>query len=317
MADLSLKLADGTVVTGRTYFELKPALELSSTSIPLLVLVHGGSCNSDFFDVNSKHSVRGFSQVLGVPVVTINRPGYAGTPARAADEAQASATFVQHHGQWVHELALPAIWKEFSTSLNASSIVLYGESIGGAVCTVAAGLHARDPTQYKLAGLVLSAMGSAPKTEPLQPLFSDESMKGKPLSMPKELVAHLAVGEDGLMADHSVWLGSTCHSPTTVEELYDINMRWPTYWQSYAKDVRVQVLYSMGEFDNLWHLSAKTMNDFTEAFTSSPWVESRLMKNAPHCIEFGYQCSGFLLRVFGFAMECATSMAIDEARIKK
>ena len=160
-------------------------------------------------------------------------------------------------------------------------------------------------------------MGSAPKTEPLQELFSDESMKGKPLSMPKELTAPLAIGEDKLMADQSVWISSTCHSPTTVEELYDINIQWPMYWRSYARDVRVQVLYSMGEFDNLWHLSAKTMNDFTEAFTSSPWVESRMMKNAPHCIEFGYQCSGFLLRVFAFALECAASIAIDEAQEKK
>ncbi|KAJ9609445.1 hypothetical protein H2200_005772 [Cladophialophora chaetospira] len=317
MAELSLDLADGTILTGKTYLELKPALELSSSSVPLLVLVHGGGCNSDFFDINQKHSVRGFSKILGIPVIAINRPGYGGTPLLAAGAAQATETLIQRHGHWVHELVLPAIWKEFSAALNTSSIVLYGESIGGAVCTVAAGLHGRDPSQYKLAGLVLSAMGSAPKTEPLQPLFEDESLKGKPLSMPKDLTAPLATGEDGLVADKSVWIESTCHSPTTVEEIYDINMQWPTYWNSYARDVHVQVLYSMGEFDNLWHLSAKTMNDFTEAFTSSSWVESRLLKNAPHCIEFGYQCSGFLLRVFGFALECATSLDIDEARKQK
>ena len=88
-------------------------------------------------------------------MVTINRPGYVGTPALATDEAQESATFIQRHGRWVHELVLPVIWKEFSASLSISSIVLYGESIGGAVCTVAAGPYGRDPAQYKLAGLVL------------------------------------------------------------------------------------------------------------------------------------------------------------------
>jgi pimeloyl-ACP methyl ester carboxylesterase len=316
MAELSLKLADGSVLTGKTYLALQPALELSSPSVPLLVLVHGGGCSCEFFDVDSRHSVRRFSEVLGVPVVTINRPGYGGTLALAGDEADDSRTFIQRHGRWVHELALPAIWKEYSASLDVSSIVLYGESIGGAVCTVAAGLHAKDPAQYKLAGLVLSAMGSTPKTEPLKPLFEDESMKGKQLTIPEEIKASLAVADDQNVADAAVWNASTCHHPTSVEEIYDINMQWPTYWRSYAKEVRVQVLYSMGEFDNLWHLSAKTMSEFTEAFTSSPWVESRLMKNAPHCIEFGYQCSGFLLRVFGFALECAVSMTIDETKGK-
>ena len=64
----------------------------------------------------------------------------------------------------------------------------------------------------------------------------------------------------------------------------------------------------MAEYDNLWHLNVKTMNEFTEGFTSSPRVKSRLMKDAPHRIEFGHQCSGFLLRVFGFALECVASM---------
>ncbi|ETI22569.1 hypothetical protein G647_06645 [Cladophialophora carrionii CBS 160.54] len=317
MAELSLELADGSLLTGKTYLKLQPALELSSPAVPLLVLVHGGGCTCDFFDAGSKHSVRRFSEVLGVPVVTINRPAYGGTLPLADDKADKLSTFIQRHGRWLHELALPAIWKEYSAPLNVSSIVLYGESIGGAVCTVAAGIHAKDPARYKLAGLVLSAMGSAPKTEPLKPLFEDESMKGKQLSIPRELLTSLAVADDQKVANPAVWNASTCHHPTPVEEIYDINMQWPTYWRSYAGDVQVQVLYSMGEFDNLWHLSAETMNEFTDAFTSSPWVESRLMKNAPHCIEFGYQCSGFLLRMFGFALECAASMSIDEERDKR
>jgi pimeloyl-ACP methyl ester carboxylesterase len=317
MADLSLKLMDGTIVTGKSYTKLNRAVELSSASVPLIVLVHGGGCTSEFFDVNPKHTVRNFSEVLGIPAVAINRPGYGGTPALASAGGQNSDTFIQRHGRWLHELALPAIWKEFSAPLNASSIVMYGESIGGAICTVAAGLHAKEPSQYKLAGLVLSAMGSAPKTEPLKPLFEDDSMRGKELSLPPELLGGLAVGNDSNIADPSVWNGSRHHHPTSVEEIFDINMQWPTYWKSYANEVRVQVLYSMGEFDNLWHLSAKIMNNFSEAFTSSPWVESRLVKNAPHCIEFGYQCSGFLLRMFGFALECAASLAIDDAKGKK
>jgi hypothetical protein len=100
----------------------------------------------------------------------------------------------------------------------------------------------------------------------------------------------------------------------TGVEVYDINMQWPDYWRGYAETVSVQVLYTLGEFDDLWHVSPSNVRDFVSAFKNSPWVESRLMKNTPHVPEFSHQSSGFWLRVFGFALECAVSLTLDEER---
>ena len=193
MAGLSLKLADGSVLTGKTYLKLNKAFELSSASVPRAHLDSWRCFTCDYFDLDAKHTVRQFSELLGVPAIAFNRPGYGGTPTLRGVGTGASETLIQCHGRWINELALPAIWKEFSHSLNVSSTVLYGEPIGGAVCTMAAGLHAKDGAPYKLAGLMLSAIGSARKAEPLKPFFEDVSMRGKPLSLPKEATAALAL----------------------------------------------------------------------------------------------------------------------------
>lgn len=313
---LSLKLADGTIVTGCSFLEQTSSVALSSPAVPLLVLVHGGSVNCDSFDVDEKHTVGPFSKFLGVPVVSLNRPGYGGTTPLTSSDGE--NTFIQRHGRWLHELALPAVWAEFSETLNISSIVLYGCSIGGAVTIVAAGHAGRSSPTYKLSGLVVSAVGCSPDTIPMSRFFGEDyAITGKVIEIPHEFRRQQAAGEHAVLFDDSVFTSRRGESSTTDAEVYDINIQWPTYWSEYAKDVRVQVLYSVGDRDTLWHLDAETIQEFKRAFESSPWVESRLMLNAPHHLEYSYQCSGFLLRVFGFALECAAARDIQEKKDKK
>ncbi|KEF57082.1 uncharacterized protein A1O9_07272 [Exophiala aquamarina CBS 119918] len=310
MSSFRLTLEDSSVVTGKTYFELDRKYEFSSKTIPLLVCVPGGAYDSDYFDFEPKHSLRSLSKMLGIPVVCVDRPGY----GESTDVSNIGNTFIQRHGRWLNNLVLPSIWKEFSASLNASSIVLYGESIGGAVSTVAAGMYASDPPAYPLSGLVLSAMSTKPQTQQLTSYFSDESLRGKPIHMPFEQRISHAAGDNPELFDPVVFTSRKGMSSTSVEELYDINIQWPTYYAKYAEKITVQVQYSMGEYDQLWHINRDTMNEFTQSLKNSFWVEARFQKNAPHCIEFSYQCTAFYLRVFGFAMECSDSYAIDEER---
>ncbi|KIW93320.1 uncharacterized protein Z519_05925 [Cladophialophora bantiana CBS 173.52] len=311
---LSLKLPDGTTVTGSSFLKQAHPVTLSSPAVPLVVLIHGGSVDCDSFDIDEKHTVRPFSEFLGVPVISLNRPGYGGTTP-LPPPTDSKETYIQTHGRWLHELALPAVWTEFCKTLNVSSIVLYGCSVGGGVATVAAGLAGRSSPTYKLSGLVLSALGCSPDTAPMSRFFGDNyEITGKVIEIPHAFRQKQAAGQHAALFDVSVFSSRRGESNTSDAEVYDINMQWPTYWSDYAKDVRVQVLYSVGDADTLWHLNANTMHEFGRAFKSSPWVESRLMTNVPHHIEYSYQCSGFLLRVFGFALECAASFEIQEGR---
>jgi pimeloyl-ACP methyl ester carboxylesterase len=314
---LSLELADGSIVTGSTFLKLKPTVKLSSPAIPLVVLVHGGSCNSDYFDIDEEHTVRHFTEVLGIPAIALNRPGYGGTTSLPSPPAGNTETYIQRHGRWLHELALPAVWKEFSKALNVSSVVLYGVSVGGGVAIVAAGLAGRTTMAYKLSGLALSALGSIPDTGPMSRFFGDQyAITGKVIEIPHEFREKQSAGSNAALFNTSVFRSRRGEANTTDEEVYDINIQWPKYYASYAKNVGVQVLYSVGNVDTLWHLNADTVNGFGQAFANSPWVETRLMDNAPHAVEYSYQCSGLLLRVFGFALECAASLAIQEEKEK-
>ncbi|OQV05058.1 hypothetical protein CLAIMM_09856 [Cladophialophora immunda] len=316
MAAISLKLADGTWLDGREYLASNPVFQLSSESVPLLVLVHGGSYDCDFFDIDEKLSVRQWAERLGVPTVALNRPGYGKTPAVInSRDSGGTETYIQRHGRWLNELALPAIWNHYSSTLPVSSIVLYGSSVGGAVCTVAAGLWGRDSSpRYKMAGLALSAMGATPNAGPLKDFYGPLMGSTEPLVLPREVQESLAAGEMASLFDQSIFGTNKGQHATSGEELYDINIEWPTYWRSYAANIRVQVLYTLGEIDRLWHVSPTKIHEFSSAFPNSPWVKSRLLINAPHVPEFSRQCSGFLLRVFGFALECATYLTIQESK---
>jgi pimeloyl-ACP methyl ester carboxylesterase len=317
MASVSLELGDGSRVSGVEHLPRgESSFPLSHKSKPLLVLVHGGSCNAEFFDVNDEHSMRPFSELLGVPAVALNRPGYMETPALSEQtDLDPSITFIQRQARWLHGLALPAVWKRYSQSLTISSLVVYGSSIGGAITLVAAGLYGRESLpSYKLAGLVLSSMSAYPNSEPLKDYWATLKGSTKPFSLPVETRNALSFGKHAALFDPATLTSTKHHADMTGVEVYDINMQWPDYWRGYAETVSVQVLYTLGEFDDLWHVSPSNVRDFVSAFKNSPWVESRLMKNTPHVPEFSHQSSGFWLRVFGFALECAVSLTLDEER---
>lgn len=127
--------------------------------------------------MDAKHTLRYMPEVLGVPVVVINWPGYGGTPTLPdlpETEQSAETTFIQRHGRWLNEPAVPVVFKEFSSALSVSSVLSDGESVGGIMAIVVAALHARaDTPQYTLAALLISAVGCRPNTEPLRGFFEN------------------------------------------------------------------------------------------------------------------------------------------------
>ena len=287
----------------------------TSTSIPLVVLVHGGGYDADYFDSDDKHTVRHLSEALGIPLIALNRPGYGSTDLSNFDKGENS--FIQQSGRWLNELALPAIWTEFRKSLNVSSIVLFGHSVGGTVTVVAASEHERESSQYELSGLAISGMGSRPETSTFGPMLhqlesSMDSTKLNPLPVRPEAKDAITFHTEHTFDPEILKQTQRLSRNASFEELYDINLLWPTYWESYAQTIRVPVLYTMGELDKLWHLSAGTVQEFSRGFSKSTWIETRILQNAPHCIELSLHGTGFVLRELGFALECATRLAIEE-----
>ncbi|KAJ9615104.1 hypothetical protein H2200_001178 [Cladophialophora chaetospira] len=305
MASFSLTLANGETLTGSNHFPSNSSA-LRIAALPLIVAVHGGTYTCDYFDADADHTLRHISQALAVPVIAIDRPGYRGTSPLPPTPKE--STFIQEQGTYLHKYILPLLWKTHAANLGVSSIFLYAHSIGAAVAVVASSLHACDGDMqtYPLSGMSISGVGSNVKTLPMEAFQKDpKELVGISIRIPNEQKDMLMLGPAKLYNPDILRQTERLQHDVTLEELYDINISWRSYWRKYAANVKVPVLYTLGEFDELWNKSDQDVEDFAKGFVNAPPVEARRLLSAPHCIEHSLQCSGLTLRTFGFAIECA------------
>jgi pimeloyl-ACP methyl ester carboxylesterase len=304
MSAFAETLPDGKSLTGKTYFAPRvPASCISA--LPLIIALHGGTYTSDYFDVDENHTIRHISLATGIPVIAINRPGYAGTSPLPETPAQSS--FIKEQGKYLHRSILPFLWTKYASSLGVSSVFLYGHSIGGAICVVAASLHGSEHalSVYPLSGISISGVGSNVKTLPMEVFKKDaKELAGISIRFPNDQKDMLMLGPAKLYDPTILEQTERLQHEATVEELHDINMLWRSYWRQYAAEVVVSVLYTLGEYDELWNKSDQDVKDFADGFVKAPTVESRRLLSAPHCIEHSLQATGLTLRTFGFAIEC-------------
>lgn len=95
-----------------------------------------------------------------------------------------------------------------------------------------------------------------------------------------------------------------------IGEFEDRRLQWDEYWTKYAGEVKIPMMAAIGERDGLFQASPKDLSKFTGAFTNSPKVETVFVAGAPHCLELSHWGSAWYSRCFGFAIECATSVAL-------
>ena len=298
-----LNLPDEGKVSGRIFF---PENTHQSEHTPLLVCIHGGSYDSEYFDVDPRHSIVAIAKGVGLPVAAIDRPGYGKStlaPAHEGDE-----TYAEAQGRYLASIVIPALWASFSERTSATSVVLLAHSIGAMMAMIAAGSHAKHG-RYPLAGLVVSGIGSELVEETRQ------GMLGL-LASAKEAIEFDAGPKDAVMLQwpfnklvesdmpqHTKKL----NKPIPLDELSDINTQWLDRWQKYTRSVSVPVMYGLGEFDSLWVSSPDAIANFKNAFIpgSCPSIRSDVIRQAPHCIELSLQGKGWYLQCCGFAYECA------------
>ena len=278
---------------------------------PLVVAVHGGTYTSSYFDADESHSVVRISKALGIPVIAIDRPGYGGSSPLAPILSQSS--YIQEQAKYLHQTILPFLWERYAPELKVSSIFLYAHSIGGAITLVAASLHGSSklPEVYPLCGISISGVGSKVNKLPMPEFELDpQEMGGVLLGFPSEQKDHLMLGSPSFYDPAILQQTERLQHKASLLELYDINVLWRGYWREYAASVKVPVLYTLAEHDNLWSNTGKDVEEFAVAFVDSPTVESRRLLAAPHCIELSLQGTGLYLRTFGFAVESAVQLKV-------
>jgi pimeloyl-ACP methyl ester carboxylesterase len=238
-----------------------------SRAAPLLVCIHGGGCNSGYFDI------KGFSTVeaarrAGLSVLLVDRPGHAGNPLVEADRPiEAMAPIVR---AFVDEVR--------GEHLDGSrDIVIIGHSIGGAVALT----MAADRGDWPLRALAVSGIGDVPAPEVIQWCSSERAHEFPPA----EAAASLFFGPEGTFG----WQGPVAlrrtSEPWRVGEVVDVALDWPRRWPAIAAGIDVPVHLRLAEHDRIWETGEGVAARMADRLTRSPRVDAALLAEGGHLYE--------------------------------
>ena len=310
MEPFNLSLADGTALTG--IFNI-PSSPLTLKYRPLVVGLHGGCYTSEYFDVTPEYSAKVHSDSLSVPFVAIDRPDYKGsTPVGPVPEG---SSYPEEWGRRLHQFILPALWKGYGLTNECTCIVLHCHSLGAAGAVVAAAMHGTesDPA-YPLGGIVISGFGS---------LLKDSSAHVSQDPPPTHLNIPVAVKDKTLLlpgtADESVYAQSErIDHAIPFEELAALRRTWLATWkQKWGANITAPVMFALTDRDHYWDATDEHMKDFAEGLPKSKRVDLSILRGAPHNIELSYWGPGWYARCFGFAIECAVSLATEGREVNR
>ena len=308
MQSFNLTLPDGAAVTGISSIPSPQTSEASRT--PLIIGIHGGSYNSDYFHADAKHRAAIPSQLYGVPFVAFDRPYYGGT--RPPQPVPSAADYPKETGTYIHRYILPALWSEYGT--GCSGIVLLCHSLGCQQGIVAAALHARekDPA-YPLLGLIASGFGHRPT-----PIFSGhppmEANHGPDHFLHAVAMKDKSMFRPGTVDAEILKQSERLNHPIPVCEANSGLTVWMPRWRDeWAVHVKVPVMFAWAELDFFFEGTKEHLQECVEAFRNSPRVDGSWVQGAPHCMELSLWSQGWYARCFGFAMECAVASSRKSA----
>ncbi|KAJ5305710.1 hypothetical protein N7508_004725 [Penicillium antarcticum] len=291
MKPFTLTLSNGEIATGRLSIP-------QSTQKPLLVCLHGGTHDAEYFDAPPSTPSPGSLIHGGFQLFALNRPGYGtGMPL----DPQTNETYPQQQGKYLNDTILPALWKEYEALSGASALVLLAHSIGAMMVTITAKSYAGSEG-YPLSSLIASRIvakinitytqGLANFIEPnashgnFDPVMKDQLM----LQIPGMLLADPEVRKQS----------ARLNKPVPVDEIIGINTTWLQSWNRYSHQVKVPLKYGISEFDELWSSKTDALGKYRDAFPLSPRVECEIVSNA-----LSYAAHSWLTGCCEFAVECS------------
>jgi len=285
-----------------------PPSSASPVHCPLIIALHGGGYDHQYFDATPKTSATVASTAFGVPFVSVDRPSYGGTSSVLP--IPDNSTFHEQSGDLLHRQIIPEIWRKIGIPNNCNCVVLLCHSFGVMPGMVTAAMHAKDEKpSYPLGGMIASGLGNE------QPSHTRDSPSPY-LQTDDEHYQFKVDAKDGIMFKQG-----TCdpeilkQSPRLnaifpVAEVADFASSWLTSWkETWAIHVTVPVMFSLVDDDPFFVVNEEELQICINAFENSVRVDGSLIKGAPHCVELSHWSQGWYARCFGFAMECATSLA--------
>lgn len=295
------------VVTGA--HSIPPASSSPVRHRPLIVGLHGGCYDYQYFDASPKYSASLASKAFGVPFITIDRPSYGGISCVLP--IPNGSDFTQESAKMMHNSILPRLWYEFGAPNGCNCIVLLCHSLGVMVGVAVAAMHAQDDNPaYPLGGLIASGMGDI-QTKAMQgntPSYPmvDDNHALCPVQLKDALMFKPGTCTSEILAQ-SERLNAVC----PIAEIVGFATEWLPVWkEQWAPLVRAPVMFALVEDDPFFEADEKEVARCVGAFKNSVRAEGSLLRGAPHCVELSFWAQGWYARCFGFAMECSVSFSV-------
>jgi pimeloyl-ACP methyl ester carboxylesterase len=260
---------------------------------PLVIAIHGGTYTSIYFDVPGC-SLIDRAAALGIPVLALDRPGYAGSTPLAPDDAT-----ITRNAERLDD-AIGQIWKAAG---GGRGIFLIGHSIGGAITVEIA---SRRPA-WPLLGIAVSGVGLQTPRE------SGSAWAALPkipmIDLPSPMKDSVMFGPPWTVGSGMPERSHVADAPVPRAELIDITTTWAERVRELAAKVNVPVHYRQAEFDALWITGPEQIAGFGAAFSAAPLVDARTFDSAGHCIDFHRLGLAFQLEQLEFALRASVKPA--------
>ena len=293
-------LSNNGTVTG--VHSIPPKSARSIEHCPLIVGLHGGTYDSQYFDATPKVSASLASVAFGVPFIAIDRPSYGGTSSILPIPDQSD--FPQETGRWLHHYILPKLWTEVGVPNGCNCIVLLGHSLGVMGAIVACALHTQDNIPlYPLGGLIASGMGNTSSLKTDMPSFVpiDSSHVMFPVDAKDKIMF-----KPGTVSSEVLEESKRLNAISPLTEIAGFAIDWLPRWkQKWAADVSAPVMFSLVDEDPFFDVNEEEINICAKAFKNSAVVDVSLVKGAPHCMELSCFSREWYTRCFSFAIKCA------------
>lgn len=281
--------AAGLTVTGRRNTPRTPA---AAARMPLIIAIHGGTYTSEYFDIEG-YSLLERAAALGVPVIAVDRPGYAGS-----DHVEPGDSIILANAKALDQV-IGELWQQHGA--GHPGVFLIGHSIGGAVTTaIAAGQPSWPLLGIAVSGCLLRVPDGPRAAFDALP---DLLMIDLPGPMKDSVMFGPAWTHDAAMPE----LSHSADTSVPRAELIDINNTWIARVRDVNAQVTVPVHARQGEFDALWITDAGQAADYAASFTAAPVVDGRLILRAGHCVDFHHAGAALQLSQLAFALECGAA----------
>lgn len=256
----------------------------------LLVCIHGGGCNSQYFDLNGCSMARE-AAARGYCVLLVDRPGYGGNPGLVtrhpiAESAPVIRRFIDECRAHVPQ---------------TDTVAIFGHSIGGAIA-----FHlASGCGDWPLTGIAVSGIGEEPAPAIRNIRLPPEAEKVDP---PATLTDSLffAGGEPlswkaiaSLRKAAELWL---------VAEVIDVMETWPRQWRKVADGVRVPVHLRLAEHERIWGSGEETVRRMAGRLAKTS-VDADLLRGGGHLYEVSRRGPELLRAQLDFLDRCGEAAA--------